>query len=155
MKDACTHLKTITGIVVKGHQVASRKSEHYPRGTIEMQTPYFKELGLDLSRSYQGTLNISIAPARIKVKKPAYIFREVKWTTAHPAEDFSFSECEVKYRGEKYAGWVYYPHPETKERHFQNPSIIEVIASLIAGIKYGDEVEITVNSDEIAIEEER
>lgn len=142
----------MTGIVVQGHQVASRKSEHYPFGTIEMQSPYFKELGLDLSAYYQGTLNISIAPARIKVIRPAYRFQGVRWTTGHPAEDFSFCQCEVNYRGGNHAGWIYYPHPETKERHFQNPTIVEVIASKIDGIKYGDEVEIVINSDEITIE---
>lgn len=146
--------KTISGIVVQGHQVASRRSEHYPRGTIEMQTPYFKELGLDLSSYYQGTLNLSIAPARMKVKRPTYEFRGVGWTTAHPAEDFSFSQCEIQYRGEKYSGWIYYPHPETKERHFQDPTTVEVIAPMIEGIKYGDEVRIEVNSDEVTIEEE-
>jgi hypothetical protein len=46
---------------------------------------------------------------------------------------------------------VYYPHPETKKTHFQNPSLIEVITVEIEGIKYGDTLEIEVNSNEISI----
>jgi hypothetical protein len=46
---------------------------------------------------------------------------------------------------------VYYPHPETKLRHFQDPSLLEVIAEPIPQIKYGDEVTIRLNPDEILI----
>ena len=42
---------------MRGHEVASKKSVHYPQGTIEMQ--FFKERGLDLSGFHRGTLNIS------------------------------------------------------------------------------------------------
>jgi hypothetical protein len=46
---------------------------------------------------------------------------------------------------------VYYPHPETKLRHFQNPSLLEVIAYPIPEIKYGDGVDVWVNPEEITI----
>ncbi|MCI0336205.1 MAG: hypothetical protein L0226_01395 [Acidobacteria bacterium] len=141
----------ITGVVVRGHEVASRKSEHYPLGTIEMQIPYFKERGLDLSSFYRGTINVSIAPLTITLINPEYTFRSVKWTTAHPAEDFSFSRCQVVYKEQTYSGWIYYPHPETKERHFHNPSIIELIAPLIRGMKYEERVDIEINRNEISV----
>ena len=143
--------KTVAGVVIEGHQVASRASEYYPQGTIEMQIPYFKALGLDLTSFHRGTLNISIAPATMRPISPEFTFRSVRWTTAHPAEDFSFSRCRVISAAEKETGWIYYPHPETKERHFQNPSIVEVIAPWISGIKYGGRVEIEINSNEILI----
>jgi hypothetical protein len=146
--------KTVTGVVVEGHQVASQRSEHYPRGTIELQIPYFKALGLDLTSFHAGTLNVSIAPATMRPISPEFTFRNVRWTTAHPAEDFSFSRCRVVSRGQKHTGWIYYPHPETKERHFQNPSIVEVIAPWMGEIKYGARVEMEVNSEEIWIGEE-
>ena len=50
-----------------------------------------------------------------------------------------------------YEGWVYYPHPETKKRNFQNPSLLEVIAALIPDIKYGDELEVQVNPERIEV----
>ena len=45
-----------------------------------------------------------------------------------------------------YEGWVYYPHPETKLRNFQNPSLLEVIAYPIPGILYGDKVDVAGES---------
>ena len=51
----------------------------------------------------------------------------------------------------EYEGWVYYPHPETKLRHFQNPSLLEVVAVHIPPIKYGDKLDVLVNSEEILI----
>jgi len=51
----------------------------------------------------------------------------------------------------KYEGWVYYPHPETKLRNFQDPSLLEVIAYPIPEIKYGDEIKVHVNPDRIVV----
>lgn len=142
---------TVSGVVVRGHQVASRPSEHYPQGAIEMQLPFFKARGLDLTLYHRATLNVSISPQVFKLAQPEFTFRHVNWTEHHPPEDFSFARCQVKYKDAAYDGWIYYPHPETKQRHFQNPSLVEVIAPLIPGIAYGDAVELTVNTDEVAI----
>ena len=57
----------------------------------------------------------------------------------------------VIFKDGEYEGWVYYPHPETKLRHFQDPSLLEVIARPIAGIKYGDPLDVLLNSAEIAV----
>ena len=48
-------------------------------------------------------------------------------------------------------GYVYYPHPDTKPRHFQPPSVIEVIAPLIEGIAYGSPVRLEVDPSEVVI----
>jgi len=53
----------------------------------------------------------------------------------------------------EYDGWVYYPHPETKKRNFQNPSLVEVIASPIPEIRYGDELRVLLNPDEISVDQ--
>ncbi len=140
----------LLGILVKGHQVASRPSKDYPYGSLEKQKPFFKKLGLDLSEYFNGTLNISIAPFEFVISKPEFTFQLVEWTDLHPPETFSFSRCKVKFQGIVYAGWVYYPHPETKKTHFQNPALIEVITFEVPNIKYSDLVELEVNSDEIA-----
>jgi hypothetical protein len=57
----------------------------------------------------------------------------------------------VIFREVEYDGWVYYPHPETKLRHFQNLSLLEVIAMPIAGIAYGDALEVRLDPAEIEV----
>ena len=143
--------KRIPGILVRGHQVASRPSKDYPYGTIEKQKPFFTALGLDLHEYFNGTLNISIAPLTFEMSSPELTFPLVEWTDLHPPETFSFSRCKVIFNGAEFQGWVYYPHPETKERHFQNPSLLEVIAHEIPNIHYGDSVEVEVNLDEVTL----
>ena len=141
----------LSGIVVEGHRVASGPSKEYPYGSLERQKPFFKAGGLDLDRFFTGTLNISIAPSRFWMTNPAYTFRCISWTDLHPPEDFSFSTCIVKFNGRDYEGYIYYPHPETKIRHFQTPSLIEVITEEIQGIGYGDQVDLLVDAREIQI----
>jgi len=148
MKTQWHHLK---GKLAQGHQVASRPSREYPYSALEKQKPFFKNLGLDLYGYFNGTLNISIAPYIFNLTKPEITFDLVEWTDLHPPETFSFSRCKVKFNGKSYNSWVYYPHPETKKSHFQNPSIIEIITHEIPNIKYGDWVEVEVNSGEITI----
>jgi hypothetical protein len=146
--------QTVEGIIGRGHQVASGKAADspYPQGTIEMQTPYFQKLGLDLSAFFPGTLNISISPKTFTVKQPEYTFNNVQWHQDYPAEDFSFSPCKVIFQGIAYDGLIYYPHPETKIGHFQDPAVVEVlVSSFIPQIEYGDRVILEVNPREILI----
>ena len=138
---------------MRGHQVASRPSQAYPYSSLEKQKPFFKERGLDLYQYFNGTLNISIAPLTFEMAAPELTFERVEWTDLHPPETFSFSRCTVIFKGREYAGWVYYPHPETKKTHFQDPSLVEVITHKITGIEYGDFIKIILNTDEIKIRE--
>jgi hypothetical protein len=142
---------TVKGIVIAGHRVASGPSKDYPYGTLEKQKPFFKALGLDLDAFYNGTLNISISPATFSMKNPEFTFQRVAWTDLHPPETFSFSKCAVSFEGSRYQGWVYYPHPETKERHFQQPSMIEVLSEFIPGIRYGAAIELELKTQEIEL----
>lgn len=142
---------SLSGIVTRGHQVASRQSEAYAKGTIELQCPFFSERGLDLSGFYSGTLNILISPYSFKIATPEFYFPRVEWTSKHPPEDFSFSACRVIFNEVSRDGWIYYPHPETKIRHHQNHSVIEVIAPYIRGLKYGDVVELQVKAAEVVV----
>ena len=142
----------LRGHLVQGHQVASRPSREYPYSSLEKQKPFFKELGLDLYKYFNGTLNISISPWTFEMSAPEFTFPLVEWTDLHPPETFSFSRCRVKYEAKKYEGWVYYPHPETKRTHFQNPSLVEVITYQIPKIRYGDQLEVELNPSEIHIQ---
>lgn len=66
---AKSDLTTLTGIVKPGHQVASGNAQDspYEQGTLAMQLPFFRDLGLDLSGFFLATLNVSIAPQTFKI----------------------------------------------------------------------------------------
>lgn len=140
------------GILVQGYRVASGPSKDYPYGALDRQRPFFKKGGLDLDKYFNGSLNIDIRPYKFTVLKPEFTFYHVEWTDLHPPEHFSFSHCRVIFEGREYDGWVYYPHPKTKLRHFQNPSLLEVIAMPIPGIQYGDALQVLLNPKEIGLE---
>lgn len=141
----------VPGIVVAGHRVASAPSAAYPYAALEKQKPYFEAYGLDLSRYFLGTMNISIAPLKFEMVKPKYTFPLVEWTDLHPPETFSFSPCKIYFKGRQYEGMVYYPHPETKIRHFQDSSLVEVLAEYIEGIGYGEQVELLLDPHQVRI----
>ncbi len=143
----------VTGIITKGHQVASGKTKDspYPQGTIEMQIPSFKQLGLDISGFFRGTLNINIRPYKFKLYNPQYTFECVKWNLNSSCETFSFSYCQVIYHKTKYTGLLYYPHPETKPTHFQDDSTLEILTHPLDGIEYGQSIQLNLNPNEIDI----
>jgi hypothetical protein len=142
---------SVCGLLAEGYRVASGPSKDYPYGALDRQRPIFRDRGLDLAGYFNGTLNIDIRPYVFRLIKPEFTFRSVEWTDLHPPEHFSFSHCRVLFRGAGYDGWIYYPHPETKKRNFQNPSLIEVIAIPVPKIKYGDELELQVNPERIEV----
>ncbi len=142
----------VRGLVVQGYRVASGPSGDYPYGALDRQRPIFKQRGLDLEGYFNGTLNIDIRPLRFRLFQPEFTFLDVEWTDLHPPEHFSFSRCRVLFRDREYPGWVYYPHPETKKRNFQNPSLLEVIAAPIPEIHYGDGIEVELNPEEVRVE---
>ena len=147
-----TQWALLHGRLAQGYRVASGPSADYPYGALDRQRPIFAARGLDLSNYFNGSLNIDIRPRTFKMVKPQYTFHHVEWTDLHPPEHFSFSRCKVIYKDVEYDGWVYYPHPETKRRNFQNPSLIEVIAMEISGIQYGDALDVMVNPEEIEVD---
>jgi len=142
---------SLRGTLVQGYRVASGPSKDYPYGALDRQRPIFAARGLDLNDYFNGTLNIDIRPFQFAVIHPEFTFRHVEWTDLHPPEDFSFSHCKVVFKDVEYDGWVYYPHPETKLRHFQNPFLLEVIAKPIPNIRYGDSLDVQINSEEIEV----
>jgi len=143
----------VHGKLAQGYRVASGPSKDYPYGALDRQRPIFAARGLDLSSYFNGTLNIDISPRTFKLIKPEFTIHNVEWTDLHPPEHFSFSRCKVIFKEVEYDGWVYYPHPETKLRHFQNPSLLEVIAMPIPEIQYEDELQVLVHPLEIAVQD--
>jgi hypothetical protein len=148
-----TKIHSVRGIVVPGHGVASGISAEspYPGGSIPLQTPHFAARGLDLAPYHPATLNVSIAPYVFEMVNPRYTLRQVNWIDLVPPEDFSFATCKLTFADKTYDCLTYYPHPETKVQHFQDPSMIEILAPLIDGIFYGARVKLSLNSAEIKL----
>ncbi len=146
--------QAVEGILQKGHRVASglATDSPYEAGTIKLQTPHFKRLGLDLTPYFAGTLNLSIAPKTFTILQPSHTFPNLKWHPNFDPETFSFCPCRIIAGDRPYDGLIYYPHPETKINHFQNPHIVELIAPPISDIEYGDRLILQVRPHEVAIE---
>jgi len=139
--------QSITVRVVAGHRVASglNGNPRFPGGTLQMQTPHFLALGLDLRVFHPGTLNVSIAPLNYQVGNAKLTFRQVKWHPTEPAEDFSFFDVRVlRLHKPAVAGLIYYPHPDTKPEHFQNPDVLELLLPFVDGIQYGLELSLEI-----------
>ncbi len=134
----------VRGKVVPGHGVASGRAADspYPEGSIALQMPHFKRLGLDLTHCYPGTVNIDLGELEFKAKSPRYQFRNLSWIEGFPAETFSFFDCVLLHQANKYQGFIYYPHPETKSQHFHPCNLLEVIVPAIPGLQYGDDVQL-------------
>lgn len=153
LRSSSAPVTTTSGTVVSGHRVASGQTDSnpYPSGTIEMQTPHFQALGIDLSAFYPGTLNVSIAPQQFTLR-PQQTLPLVKWSPHHDPESFSFVPAELQWQQHTHRGLIYYPHPETKINHFQDPSVLELLLPKIEGISYGSQVVITAPASELIIE---
>ena len=144
----------VKGCVKKGHGVASgiSRDPRFPKGTLELQKPFFHEKGLNLDGYYLGTINLSISPHRYEVRASKYTFRKVQWSPDSPVEDFSFFDCRILLDSHpRLKGLIYYPHPETKPEHFQSPDILEIITFPIDGLTYGHELTIEVVRQQIVI----
>ena len=146
-------MNSIATKLIPGHQIASGTATNspYPAGSISMQVPFFKALGLDLSHCFMGTLNLNLAPKRFRWIEPEWQFELVKWIPEYPAETFWFAPCRLRVAAQVYEAWVYYPHPKTKTQHFHSNQIIEVIAPKIADIKYGAEIILEFHPEQIQL----
>lgn len=144
----------IHATVVQGHRVASglNGNSRFPGGTMRMQLPIFRELGLDLSDYHLGTLNVSIAPMSYRVVKPKWTFRALKWHPTEPAEDFSFFDVIVhRDDASPVSGLIYFPHPETKPEHFQKPDVLELLLPWTEGLTYGSKLRLEVPAEQMRI----
>ncbi|MGB5900930.1 MAG: hypothetical protein WBG66_22250 [Geitlerinemataceae cyanobacterium] len=144
----------VKGLVQKGYGVASGKSgdPRFPQGTLEMQKPFFFDRGMNLNEYFSGTINLSISPHTYDIIKAKYTFRNIQWSPEAPPEDFSFFDCRIVLNtGESIEGLIYYPHPETKPDHFQSPDILEILTPFIEGLKYGDELIVEIDRQQLTI----
>jgi hypothetical protein len=150
--EATASWQKVGGVVVRGYGVASglNGNPRFPGGTLQMQLPYFRALGLDIEAFHRGTLNVSIVPLRYQVGRARYTFRHVAWHPTEPAEDFSFFDCRVsRDKVPPVDGLIYYPHPETKPEHFQQPDVLELLLPWLEGLQYGVIVELEVPREQM------
>ena len=133
---------SITGKVISGYGVASGKGKdnRYPQGTLKLQTPFFKERGLDLNAFFIGTINIDISPYQFSIKKYKYYFKEINWSIYIPPENFYFFEVQLIFKESAYEGLIYMPDPKTKFDHHQISSLFELLMPKIEGIKQGENI---------------
>ncbi|WP_232360483.1 hypothetical protein [Paraneptunicella aestuarii] len=133
-------IKQVTAELIPGHQIASGLASNspYPAGSIELQIPHFKALGLDLSHYRAATLNLSIKPYRFEWLVPDYKFEQVQWIEGFNPETFWFAQCVIRFQEKDYNAWIYYPHPETKTQHFHSEQVLEIICEPVPDIAYGD-----------------
>lgn len=135
------------GLLVVGHGVASGRAADspYPAGTIALQRPHFASLGLELADCHSGTLNLSFPGGLWRLRQPVFQVEHLAWTHLHPPETFSFWPCRLRLDRAETAGWIYWPHPDTKERHFQEPDRLEILAPFVDGLASGMALELGVD----------
>jgi hypothetical protein len=156
----CSMMKQTNAIVARGYRLSSGDSpedRRFPGGTLRMQKPCFAAAGFDLDGYFAddyiiGTLNLSVAPNIVSVRKPEVFLAGIKWSPVFPAENFYLSPAQLLHNGTAYRALLYIPDPATKVDHFPTPSMVEVIAQPIAGIRYGDATTLLYNPEAIAIE---
>ncbi len=88
-----------------------------------------------------GTVNVDIAPYSYEIREPKYFFEQVGWSDHIPPENFYFFDISLYHDGQRYDGLVYLPDPSTKEEHFQEPNILELLLPKIEGLSYPPEAD--------------
>jgi hypothetical protein len=152
-KKTNNNLKTVPGKIVRGHGVVSgqSKTSPYKGGSLRMQLPFFEKLKIPLAEFYLGSINVDLSPHSIKLVGWDYEARQISWTDLIPPEDFLFSHCKINHHNTLINGMVYYPSPETKVENFHNTNIVEILAPRIDSLKYGDKIELLLNSDHCSV----
>lgn len=135
--------------VVRGYGIASGKNfdARFPKGTIAMQSSFFKESGLDLSSFHLGTLNIDITPSCYKFNHALFCFEKIKWSKDLPPETFSFYPCKICLADQEswFSSLVYWPHPSTKPGFEQKEGVLEILAPHLRTISYGSKIIISAD----------
>lgn len=141
------------GVVEAGHGVASGKNPNskYPKGTVVLQYPHFKELGFDIGHCFPGTLNVSIAPRTFEIVNPWRELQSVTWYEGRAPESFKICLCGIRHQQFTTNGFIYYPDPKTKIEYYDKPTQLQVLAPLIPGLDYGVQVELHYSSAELQI----
>jgi len=139
--------------VIKGHQVASglAKDSPFSRGTIELQAPYFRALGLDLSPYFAATINAQFRCRKIDLISWDYKFENVNWAENVPSESFCFAHAKVMAGNRLYDALIYQPVKETKVGHQQAENVLEILAAKIENLNYGCEYQLFIENSKVRL----
>ncbi len=144
---------TIQAKIIPGYGAASGKNEdhRYPDRTLARQASYFEALGLDLAPYYLGTLNVDITPYSFKIGTPKHFFKQVAWSEFISPENFYFFDVSLAYQTKRYQGLIYMPDTETKEEHVQKSTTLELILPRITDLRYGQEILVTIDKEQLPL----
>ena len=139
----------VQGKIVRGTRGASGLGDNKTfTGTIVKQKPYFKSAGVERVDSwYDGTINLSIEPKKLKILKPDYVVT-AEWTP-NITETFWLVNVMLKYKGKHYPAYIYYPCPSPVKAH--PDAIIELLAEKVESLSYGDTATIEVSNKNIIL----
>ncbi|MCP4165129.1 MAG: hypothetical protein GY759_04450 [Chloroflexi bacterium] len=143
----------VAGVLSSGHGHASGRNPESPYigGTLNLQYPIFKRLGLDLGECYPGTLNISITPFTYQIIEPEHEFLDIAWFPGRQAENFCFCRCLVFASGRPLGGYLYHPDPATKVTHPDNPSHLQIVSPYIPSLVIGSPVDVGFRSQDVIV----
>ena len=148
-----------TGEVVAGHRVASGAGgdPRFPRGTIVPQLPFLRAAipGFDAhlgAPPFPGTINLRFDGRTVTILRPELRVPAVRWTEQFPPENFLLSRCRLERRGVALPAFLYIPDPATKPDHYQPGSVVELLCGLVAGLAYGETVELLYAPAAISID---
>ena len=146
MKKICIHGEIVRGL--RGASGLAYKSSLSNVGTIAKQKPYFKSARVERVDSwYEGTINLSIEPKKLKILKPDYVVT-AKWMP-NTVETFWLVDVVLEYKGKRYPAYIYYPCPSPVKAHADN--IIELLTEKVESLSCGDTATIEVLGDKITL----
>lgn len=141
----------LQGHVKKGHRIASGLNPDRTlalNNTIFLQKPFFEKAFIpNISKVYNGTINIDIAPKKFKIIKPDY---EVtcEWIEG-VVETFWLVNVKVCFMKLYYNGYIYYPC--TSEIKSHDDDVVELLIVKISNLQYGEEIMVYVPAKKITV----
>lgn len=140
----------VTGTVMRATGMASgQRGCQDIRGSIRAQKPFFEQAGLDLSWTYNGTINLDISPLRYQPGTSDLTVHGVRWHQDWPPESFSLFEGVFIFQQRRHRAYVYYPHPETKPTEFLGNHMLEIMTEYIDGITYGATASFSIEAQKL------
>lgn len=147
-------LRTFLASVVPGQQNASGGAENswYPGGTIALQRPHFLRAGVRMESCHNATINVELAgrPDALLHLKAATHAVESTWFPGK-FELHLLEPIKLTHKGVEYDGFLYEPYVATRHVPSNKRVQNEVLCPLIPGLKYGDDVAISVDPSHVVV----
>jgi hypothetical protein len=110
----------------------------YTNWALKYQLPKIEPRFAEIRGCHPGSINLLLDKA-LRVNNPDYTTPPIAWHPQDPRviEKFSLTRVQLEHwrGGMTHKAWIYVPH---NSPHLFDPFRVEVIATLIAGVRYGD-----------------